>query len=43
MQGLLKKEISAIHRAFEDAIESYRQIDDLVPEEPYGTGKNKTA
>lgn len=41
MQGLLKKEIAAIHRAFDDAIESYRQIDDLVPEEPYGTDKNK--
>jgi hypothetical protein len=43
MQDLLKKEIAAIHRAFDDAVESYRQIDDLVPEEPYGGTTNKNA
>jgi len=43
MQDLLKTEIIAIHRAFDDAIESYRQIDDLVPEEPYAHATNKAA
>ena len=43
MQDLLKGEIAAIHRAFDDAIESYRQIDDLVPEEPYARTTNKAA
>ena len=42
-QDLLKAEITAIHRAFDDAVESYHQIDDLVPEEPYGLAKNKAA
>jgi hypothetical protein len=32
-QDLLRREILAIHKAFEDAVETYRQIDDLVPEE----------
>jgi hypothetical protein len=36
MQDLLKTEIVAIQRAFDEAVESYRQIDDLVPEKPYG-------
>jgi hypothetical protein len=43
MQDLLKGEIAAIHRAFDDAIESYRQIDDLVPDEPYVRPTNKAA
>ena len=30
-QGLLMQEIAAIHRAFEEAVEGYRQIDDLFP------------
>jgi len=41
MQDLLTTEIAAVHRAFDDAIESYRQIDNLVPEEPYGPAPNK--
>jgi hypothetical protein len=41
MQDLLTTEIAAVHGAFDDAIESYRQIDNLVPEEPYGPGSNK--
>jgi hypothetical protein len=41
MQNLLKAEIVAIHRAFDEAVESYRQIDDLVPEEPYGGPKKQ--
>jgi len=41
MQDLLKGEIAAVHRAFDDAIESYRQIDNLVPEEPYEPAPNK--
>jgi hypothetical protein len=35
-QDLLKAQITAIHDAFDQAVESYRQIDDLIPEEPYG-------
>jgi hypothetical protein len=31
-QELLRQEILAIHGAFEEAVESYRQIDDLIPE-----------
>lgn len=37
---LLKAEISSIHRAFDEAVESYRQIDDLLPEEPYVPAKH---
>jgi len=36
-QELLSTEIKAIHQAFTKAVESYRQIDDLVPEERHGT------
>ena len=30
---ILKQQIIAIHKAFDDAVEQYRQIDDLVPED----------
>jgi hypothetical protein len=35
-QDLLRREILAIHNAFEDAVERYHQIDDLIPEKPNG-------
>jgi hypothetical protein len=34
-QELLGQEILAIHKTFEAAVETYRQIDDLIPEKPY--------
>jgi hypothetical protein len=40
MQDLLKAEMNAVHQAFEEAIQSYREIDDLLPEESYG-GRTK--
>ena len=43
MQDLLRREILAIHNAFEDADKTYRQIDDLIPEEPYGAIFKKSA
>jgi hypothetical protein len=42
-EELLKREIRAIHLAFDAAVESYRQIDDLIPEEPYGAAAKKSA
>ena len=42
-QELLRREILAIHSTFEEAVESYRQIDDLIPEEVYGAACKKLA
>lgn len=42
-QELLRQEILAIHAAFEEAVESYRQIDDLISEDSHGAAVKKTA
>lgn len=42
-QELLGREILAIHRTFEEAVETYRQIDDLIPETPYAPTCKKSA
>ncbi|MGJ5201833.1 hypothetical protein [Bradyrhizobium sp. HKCCYLRH1030] len=36
IQSLLEKQIEAIHAAFEAAVRSYREIDDLLPEAGHG-------
>jgi hypothetical protein len=36
-QDTLNKQVSAIHAEFEEATERYHQLDDLVPEQSYGT------
>jgi hypothetical protein len=33
-QGLLKQQVNAIHEAFDGAVRSYREIDELLPEKP---------
>jgi hypothetical protein len=33
---LLKREIIAVHKTFEQAVEGYRQIDDIFPEDTNG-------
>jgi hypothetical protein len=42
-QELLRREIIAIHETFEKAVETYRQIDDLIPEEPHAPAIKKSA
>jgi hypothetical protein len=42
-QELLGREILAIHGTFEEAVETYRQIDDLIPETPYAPTCKKSA
>jgi hypothetical protein len=42
-QDLLRREILAIHKTFEEAMETYRQIDDLIPEKPDGPAVKKSA
>ena len=42
-QDLLRREILAIHKTFEEAVDTYRQIDDLIPEEPHGPAVKKSA
>jgi hypothetical protein len=42
-QDLLSREILAIHKTFEEAVETYRQIDDLIPEERHDTACKKSA
>jgi hypothetical protein len=39
-QELLGREILAIHKTFEEAVETYHQIDDLIPEKPYAPTKS---
>jgi hypothetical protein len=31
-QDILNRQIQAIHQAFDEAVSSYREIDDLIPE-----------
>jgi hypothetical protein len=42
-QDLLSREIIAIHKTFEEAIRTYRQIDDLFPENHHGPAIKKSA
>lgn len=42
-QDLLKAHIKSIHEAFEEAVRSYREIDDIVPEKNSGTQTTATA
>jgi hypothetical protein len=42
-QDLLSREILAIHKTFEEAVETYHQIDDLIPEERHETACKKSA
>jgi hypothetical protein len=42
-QEVLRREIIAIHETFEKAVETYRQIDDLIPEEPHAPAVKKSA
>jgi DNA anti-recombination protein RmuC len=35
-QELLKQQIKAIHEAFDDAVRTYREIDELLPEKKSG-------
>lgn len=35
-QGLLEREVAAVHTAFDEAIAGYQQIDDLIEEERHG-------
>jgi hypothetical protein len=42
-QEVLRREIIAIHETFEQAVETYRQIDDLIPEEPHAPAIKKSA
>jgi len=40
-QKLLSGQIEAIHDVFNKAVETYREIDDLIPEDGSGTGSSK--
>ena len=42
-QKLLAGQIEAIHDVFNKAVESYREIDDLIPESMSGSGSHKIA
>jgi hypothetical protein len=42
-QALLKQQIQAIHNAFNTAAQSYREIDDLIPENRIGPATAKAA
>jgi hypothetical protein len=42
-QDILKHQIQAIQNAFDEAVRSYREIDDLIPETKSGTSAAKTA
>jgi hypothetical protein len=35
-QDLLTRQIKAIHEAFDDAVRTYREIDELLPEKKRG-------
>ncbi len=41
-QNLLKQQISAIHEAFDSAVKTYREIDELLPEKNLGKTLEKT-
>jgi hypothetical protein len=40
-QELLETQIAAIHQAFDEAVKSYREIDDFIPEEKSGPAQSK--
>jgi hypothetical protein len=42
-QKLLGGQIQAVHEVFNKAVESYREMDDLIPESLSGTGSGKSA
>jgi hypothetical protein len=42
-QDLLRREVLAIHKTFEETVETYDQIDDLIPEELHGPAIKKSA
>jgi hypothetical protein len=42
-QELLKSQIQAVHEAFDEAVRSYREIDDFVPESNGGSASTKAA
>ncbi len=42
-QDILKRQIQAIQEAFNEAVSSYREIDDLIPESKSGPSAAKTA
>ena len=42
-QDLLRREILAIHNTFEQAVKTYHQIDDLIPEEAHAPAVKKSA
>jgi hypothetical protein len=42
-QDILKHQIQAIQNAFDEAVRSYREIDDLIPETKSGPSAAKTA
>jgi hypothetical protein len=42
-QSTLKEQIKAIHDAFNTAAQSYREIDDLIPEDRSGPTTAKAA
>jgi hypothetical protein len=42
-QQLLTGQIDQVHSVFDEAIRSYREIDDLIPENPVGPRPNKAA
>jgi hypothetical protein len=42
-QDILNRQIQAIHEAFDQAVRSYREIDDLIPESKRGPSAVKTA
>jgi hypothetical protein len=42
-QDILKHQIQAVHEAFDAAVRSYREIDDLIPESRRGPSAAKTA
>ncbi|MGO8912543.1 MAG: hypothetical protein ACLQDM_24900 [Bradyrhizobium sp.] len=42
-QDILNRQIKAIHEAFDEAVRSYREIDDLIPESKRGPSAVKTA
>jgi ethanolamine utilization cobalamin adenosyltransferase len=42
-QDILNRQIQAIHEAFDQAVRSYREIDDLIPESKRGASAVETA
>ncbi len=42
-QDILKHQIQAVHETFDEAVRSYREIDDLIPESKRGPSAAKTA